>query len=302
MNTLAKGTNAKLMIQLDGTASTGDSTGLYINAPDVVVRGLVINRFAEGMVVESNAANTRIVGDFIGPSPSGTAAPGNPDIAVSVYDVSGVTNNTVGGSTPATRNLISGNAGGVTIGSDGNRVSNNLIGVQRDGANPLGNDDFGVLVSGSHNLIGGATPDYANTIAFSHNAGVYVQAGWGGPAHVGNRITSNSIFSNGDLGIDLSNDGVTPNDAGDPDTGVNNLQNKPVLSSAKMGAGKTTIKGKLNSTPGKTFQVQFFSNPKGTNQGKILLGSKSVTTDGMGNVSFTFAPSPLRRRSGWDRT
>ena len=106
----------------------------------------------------------------------------------------------------------------------------------------------------------------------------------------GNRILSNSIFSNGAIGIDLNADGPTANDPGDTDTGPNNLQNKPALSSAKKSAtGTTTVRGTLNSTPVKTFNVQFFSNPSGTDEGKTLLGSMSVTTNGTGNVSFTFS-------------
>jgi len=106
----------------------------------------------------------------------------------------------------------------------------------------------------------------------------------------GNRILSNSIFSNAGLGIDLNDDGPTANDPGDKDTGPNNLQNKPALSSAKKSAtGTTTGRGTLNSTPGKTFNVQFFSDPSGTDEGKTLLGSMSVTTNGTGNVSFTFS-------------
>jgi len=35
--------------------------------------------------------------------------------------------------------------------------------------------------------------------------------------------------------------------------------------------------------------VQLFSNPSGTDEGKTLLGSKSVTTNGTGNISFTFS-------------
>ena len=91
-------------------------------------------------------------------------------------------------------------------------------------------------------------------------------------------------------------DGPTPNDSGDKDTGANGLQNKPVLSSAKKGAtGTTTVRGTLNSTPNKTFTVQYFSNPQGTNEGKTLLASKSVTTDGTGNVSFTFSTTKAIR-------
>jgi hypothetical protein len=89
------------------------------------------------------------------------------------------------------------------------------------------------------------------------------------------------------LGIDLNNDGATANDSQDLDTGPNNLQNKPVISSAKTTGGTTTIKGKLNSTPGTTFKVQFFSNPSGTDEGKEFLGAKNVTTGADGKANFT---------------
>jgi hypothetical protein len=49
------------------------------------------------------------------------------------------------------------------------------------------------------------------------------------------------------------------------------------------------VKGKLNSIPNTPFEVQFFSAPEGTNEGKKLLGTQSVKTDGAGDVSLTFA-------------
>ena len=99
-------------------------------------------------------------------------------------------------------------------------------------------------------------------------------------------IEGNSIFSNGGLGIDLNRDGVTPNDIlpGDPDTGPNNLQNFPVLTSVSSSGGTTTINGTLNSTPNTTFRIEFFANdmldPSGNGEGQIFLGSTSVMTDG----------------------
>jgi hypothetical protein len=63
------------------------------------------------------------------------------------------------------------------------------------------------------------------------------------------------------------------------------------LTSAKTASGKTTIKGKLNSTPNFSFTVRFFSNPKGTDEGKVFISKKSVTTDSNGNASFTFSPA-----------
>jgi hypothetical protein len=62
------------------------------------------------------------------------------------------------------------------------------------------------------------------------------------------------------------------------------------MTSARTGSLKTTIKGSLNSTPGKTYVVRFFSNPSG-DEGKTFIGQTSVTTDGSGNATFTFSPS-----------
>jgi len=49
------------------------------------------------------------------------------------------------------------------------------------------------------------------------------------------------------------------------------------------------VRGELDSTPNQTFRVQFFSNPKGTDEGKTFLGSQLVSTDGSGDASFTYS-------------
>jgi hypothetical protein len=203
----------------------------------------------------------------------------------------------VGGSSPAARNLVSGNGGsGISLTADGNEVSGNLVGTQRDGKSPLGNAEDGVDIhstqyqSASGNTVGRSDPAYANTIAFNGWIGVDIYFGdKGGQAAQDNSVLSNSIFSNGLLGIDLGFNVPTPNDPGDADGGPNHRQNHPVLSSAKKGAGKTTIKGKLNSSPNKAYELQFYANPSGAEEGKKLLFSKSVKTDGSGNASFVFA-------------
>ena len=50
----------------------------------------------------------------------------------------------------------------------------------------------------------------------------------------------------------------------------------------------------LNTNPGRTFVIQFFSNP-GDDEGKRFIGQRRVTTDENGKVSFSFSPSrPVR--------
>lgn len=159
----------------------------------------------------------------------------------------------------------------------------NLVGTFKDGASALGNSGFGVLViGGTNSAIGDGTAAGANTIAFNGRDGISIQ----GNQDTGNRISRNSIFSNAGLGIDLFGAPSANNDTGDADVGANNLQNFPVITSAKNST--TTIAGKLNSKPNKTYALQFFSNPSGINEGKKFIGQKSVTTDASGNASFTF--------------
>lgn len=259
-NTLVRGTNANLLIELDGTnAGTADGLEIGAGGSGSVVKGLVINRFSnQGIDVSSLSAaltNVRIEGNFVGTDPSGTEALGNRGDGIEL-DAS---DSVVGGSTVAKRNLISGNdVDGLSLsGANDVRVENNLIGTKADGVGALGN--------------------LFNGVDTSDTAGV--------------SIVRNSIFSNGQLGIDLGVDGRTLNDLGDADSGANALQNFPVLTSAKTGGGKTTVKGKLNSRPNSGYQIQFFSNPSGTDEGKKFIGQKSVTTDGSGNATFTFSPS-----------
>jgi hypothetical protein len=287
-NTLALGNDAVLNIELDGT-NAGPANGLTLldTVSGGVIRGLVINDFDSGIFV--GGTDSRIRGNFLGTDPSGTEREGN------LYGVDvGGTNNILGGTFPAARNLISGNdENGVVLGplSSGSSVWGNYIGTNRDGTGPLGNASRGVLIDGSRdNTIGGSrSATEANKIAFNRLDGVTV-AEFSFFLASGNRIGSNSIYSNGELGIDLGNDGPTPNDGIDGDTGPNKLQNKPRLTSATTTGTRITIQGTLRSRPNRTFTIRFFANrasePRGY-EGRTFLGLKSVSTDANGEVSFT---------------
>jgi hypothetical protein len=82
----------------------------------------------------------------------------------------------------------------------------------------------------------------------------------------------------------------TPNDACDADTGANNLQNYPVLTTASSSGGNTNIQGKLNSVANTAYRIEFFSNSScdasGFGEGQTFLGSTIVTTDGSCNATF----------------
>ena len=90
----------------------------------------------------------------------------------------------------------------------------------------------------------------------------------------GNVFRENSFFDNSGLGIVLDFGGVTLNDPMDPDTGVNGLQNFPVITAAEAGAS-TRVAGLLNSLPNTLFTLHFYANtapdPSGFGEGRALL-------------------------------
>jgi hypothetical protein len=108
-NTLPVGTNAVILIRLDGAAA-GINSGLFVNADVCTIKGLSITRFGfVGINVHSNY-NT-IAGNFIGVDPLGKAEEGgvsfgNDNSGVLIFDGN---NNIVGGTALSARNLISNN-------------------------------------------------------------------------------------------------------------------------------------------------------------------------------------------------
>jgi titin len=282
----------------DGTTDLGNSEhGIFVsNIPNNTIggtsdseRNLLSGNGNHGISIQSSSATGNVVqGNYIGTDVNGTSALGNSWSGINLQDAP---SNTIGGTSPGARNLISGNTWhGVRIygaTSTGNLIQGNYIGTGATGSETLGNSRYGVNIASdaSDNDIGGTSSDQANVIAHNSWDGIYVSAG------TGNLFAYNSIFDNGGLGIDLGSDGPNTNDADDPDAGPNNLQNYPVLDSVIPSSGQTTVAGTLDSTPNTTFRLEFFYNsaqdPSGYGEGETFLGSASVTTDGNGDAAFS---------------
>jgi len=95
------------IVELNG-ASAGASNGIRITGDNSEIRGLAINRFnLDGILVENGAAGTLIAGNDLGTDSAGTLDRGNGDRGIDLTTGSGPT--TVGGTTAADRNLVSGN-------------------------------------------------------------------------------------------------------------------------------------------------------------------------------------------------
>jgi CSLREA domain-containing protein len=291
------GTNASGTAKVPN-GSPGNTGGITVGGSNNTIGGTAAG--ARNVISGNNnqgidlAGTANLVqGNFIGPDITGSVALGNLGSGIAV----GGSNHLIGGTSAAARNVISGNgAVGVFLCScvgpgSGIQVQGNYIGVRVDGMGALANAR-GVLIAGlSNNTIGGTAAGASNLISDNGGAGVAVASTNGGST--GNAILGNSIFSNGGLGIDLNNDGiVNPNDNCDADTGANNLQNYPVLTSATAGATNTTIQGTINSTANTQFRIEFFSNSScnssGNGEGQTFLGSTTVMTNGSCTGSFMF--------------
>ena len=358
----------------NGVAVVTNSHNNMIGGTTPAARNLISGK-GTGILISSSSTpilGTQILGNLIGTNAAGTAAIAN-DIAIAFVQ-SGGKNTVIGGNTAAARNLISGNASGISdesfiIGtSSNNTITGNYIGVDVTGTTALGNVQFGISTSSRGGVIGGSAPGAGNVIAASgtianvwiQSRDIVVQGNWigtgvsgtsapagfvpsafrvagiyvtgntavtgsqiGGTAvgagnliafntgygvllsdQVGNghSILGNSIFSNAQLGINLyslSNEnsfGVTLNDTGDGDFGVNGQQNFPVLTTATT-AGN--VQGTLNSIASAAYRLEFFANAvcdaSGYGEGKTFIGFQAVATDSSGNASFnaTFAALPV---------
>jgi hypothetical protein len=162
-----------------------------------VISGNDIGVFLEG---PSNI----IQGNYIGTNAAGTAAIPN---ATGLLILSGAQNNTIGGTSAAERNVISGNTNrGVEIsdGGNGNSVKGNYIGTNAAGTAAIPNGTgVGITANAQNNTIGGTAAGEGNLIAFNTGNGVEVV----GPSTTSNLIRGNSIYSNGGKGIDNFNGG-----------------------------------------------------------------------------------------------
>jgi hypothetical protein len=299
------GTNAAGTAALPNTAAgieLRSATNALIGAMVPGGRNVVSGNDSNGIGISSGNA-ALIVGNFVGVDITGTQPLGNGNFGIGI----GGPNVTLGGSVSGAGNVISANEGiGLVLGQSSDSffatVYGNFIGTDLTGAIALGNADRGIHAGGADNTIGGTGPGEGNIIAHTRITDPQFQSGDGVylPFSPRNSVRGNSIFGNAGLGIDVMPaglpEGVTPNDAGDGDTGGNAMQNFPLVASVEhlspQGAGSTRIVGRLGSAPATIYDLDFYANPACSNfprefvEGVTYLGSSQVTTDGNGNAPF----------------
>jgi titin len=185
---------APIVALTSGSAGSGVS-GLTITAANSTVQGLIVNDFTgNGIVLTgAGASGDLIAGNYIGTDPSGTTQAANGGEGVAIQG--GASGDTVGDTTTAAHNVISGNGGdGVYIdgNSSANLVAGNSIGTDTTGTALLSNNSSGVFVQGAANTVGGTAAGAGNVIAGSGYAGVRLN----GSAATGNAVQGNYIGLN----------------------------------------------------------------------------------------------------------
>jgi hypothetical protein len=227
-NTLAVGDNAVLQIELDGTNLPTNAVVLQISGTDCTIKGLAINR-ASGQNVSAiriNHSNTRIEGNFIGINPAGTTALGN---QFGILVSTNATSTTIGGLSPAARNVISGNTNaGILILNDQNKnvkVQGNYIGTDASGTKDLGNGRGIQVLDCSGVTIGGVTAGSRNVISGNDVHGITLSGTETNTTIQGNYIgtQADGVSALGNLPNGIYIDGVRDNTVGGTGAGAGNM-------------------------------------------------------------------------------
>ncbi len=226
-------------------------------------RNLISGHLSAGILTTPDAPSVlRVMGNLIGTNAAGTSA--IPNAVGIVHTGFAVTDDLVriGGDTEAERNVISGNEDGVLMMSGGTPdrdgsdkvIAGNYIGVAADGETALGNSHSGISGCGELKMT-----IRRNVIAHNGDSGVSLCI-TPTPAPYGVVVSENVIYQNTGLAIDLEDDGRTANDTDDSDTGSNDLQNFPVLTSVQeLVQGGVMVTGQLTSVPSRSYRVELFT-------------------------------------------
>jgi FG-GAP-like repeat len=217
--TTQPGFAGKPIIELSGSALPPMTfkAGMEINAANCVVKGLVINGFVDSTgigIFGAASQGNRVEGCYIGLNPSGTA-PVMSESGIVIGDDgvtpnSGASNNFIGGTSTAARNIVSGNhVYGVlfeTASATGNRVQGNFIGTTPAGSSAVPNLFAGVGIFSPGNTIGGIEPGARNVISGNIDYGILISSD--GSNASGNLIQGNYIGTNADgsAALALAND------------------------------------------------------------------------------------------------
>ncbi|HEY2161775.1 MAG TPA: hypothetical protein VGH24_10740, partial [Solirubrobacteraceae bacterium] len=307
VNTLANADNAVLEIALNGAHAPASADGLLFgigtaNSAGSALEGLDIYGFG-GNQVELRSQNDFVVGNELGFDTGGSAATSGQGVLIAFAGTE-----TIGGSTPAARNVISGNVGsGVKISginaapATGNVVQGNFIGVGPTGTSTNGNGRLApnthvgaVQVDGGNaNTIGGTAAGARNVIA-GNGSGVDIRNGGEDNTVQGNFIGVGADgvthVPNLDFGVHVGSDGNQSPPAG------SGQANEPAASGNFIG-GTTAGAGNLIEFNGGDAVVIDGTMPQNNatqaqNSGNSVEGNSIFSNGGLGIDLKAVAANP----------
>ena len=253
----------------------------------------LVNSPSQGLFARTDS--NRVDGCWIGLAPDGTVA------GITSWGVRTFGSSNQIGDPNGSGNVIVGAGTGIDLSNEapGNTVQNNLIGQTPSGdaaGNTVALTLGGGSRAGSESTIGGTGADEANVIAHSTGKGIVGRD----EDMAGTTIRGNRLFDNGGLGIDLGDDGQTPNDVGDADDGPNRLQNFPEIQGASYdaAANAVTVTYQVPSDPNASgsgasaydLTIDFYRADADDEEGESYLGTDTYTTSDY-NTS-TSGPDP----------
>jgi hypothetical protein len=229
--------------------------------------------------IQGGSANT-VAGNLIGTDATGMHVLGAAGGAYPGIELLESSDNLIGGTSAADRNVIAGHASAVTglvtdailiLGqvdapSARNRVRGNFIGTDVGGMNPLPNDTGIDVADGTEdNEIGGTEPGAGNVVAFNRSFGVRIAGGHG------TTVAGNSIDRNAG-GIYVA-------------AGANDDVTAPVLTGYTGGATSRFV-GHAAGASGAMLTIEFFANPAGDGQGRTFCARRTYAANAGGTVTF----------------
>ncbi len=208
--------------RIDGGQIGANGIGLQFKSgspAQSLVRGLSVTAFST-YGIDTGTDSVTVAGNFVGVDPSGTIGLGN-EIGVHAGGPA-----VIGGSTPADRNVISGNTNGINLGGSGTTVLGNYIGTNAAGTNAIPNHDGIFINLGSGETVGGPNPGDANVVSGNTANGIRIDPGGGNSIFgnlIGTQADGSSLLGNGGVGVivnqvNIANDRIGGTAAGQGNT------------------------------------------------------------------------------------
>jgi parallel beta-helix repeat protein len=266
--------NTRIENNLVGLATDGDTAmgntqaGIELSGTSgaVVHNNIVSANKTRGVHLINSATSTTISNNTIGLNEAGTTKRGNGYFGIDVDPPASnlaITGNIISGNTKHGINFITGSTAAIT----GNTVTNNWIGLGKDGVTALGNTESGIRIEGANGIVvGGAGTNESNIIAYNGTDGISIL----GNNSINNTISRNAIYGNTGLGIDLDDNDVTLNDGVTIASTGNKGLNFPQFSQIGYNGATLVLKG--CAPEGATIEL-FEADVSSTSASKIAAGA-----------------------------